>query len=87
MTRAGQALRQQWAQEARRAAIMADPAQRAGYLQERADLAYVEHVLERYGSILLAATRRGELTAEDAVARHFAARERLAGRVRRMVTG
>lgn len=86
MTRAGQALRQQWAQEARRAEIMANPVQRATWEAEETHRQQCNRVLDRYGRLLRAAYRRGELTAEQTLERWFHAQERMAGRFRRMVT-
>lgn len=74
--RAGEALRTQWALEARRAAIMADPVLRAAYLEDTARLGRRHRTLERYGRLLREAYSRGELDLEALFQRFADAEER-----------
>ena len=74
--RAGQALRQKWAQEARREARARDPRLAAQDAAERAAMDVRGRVLARYGQLVKAAVGRGELTWEEAFERVFDAQER-----------
>lgn len=74
--RAGLALRQKWAQEAERARRAADPVLAAQDAAERAAMDVRVRVCARYGRLVQAAVRRGELTHEQAFPMLFAAQER-----------
>lgn len=76
--RAGRALRDKWAAEARREARARDPRLAAQDAAERAAMEFRDRVLARYGNLLRAAYERGELTIEDLFERGFTAGERTA---------
>jgi len=79
--RAGQALRQKWAQEAERDRRARDPRLAAQDAAERAAMGVRVRVLARYGRLVQAAARRGELTYEQAFPMLFDAQERSADRL------
>lgn len=74
--RAGLALRQKWAQEAERARRAADPRLAAQDVAERAAMSTRVRVLKRYGGLITAALRSGDLTVEQALELFTAAEER-----------
>lgn len=79
--RAGLALRQKWAQEAERARRAADPVLAAQDAAERAAMSVRVRVIARYGRLVQAAARRGELSYDEAIERLMAAQERSAERL------
>lgn len=79
--RAGLALRQKWAQEAERARRARDPQLVAQDAAERAAMGVRVRVLARYGRLVQAAVRRGELSYDEAFPLLFAAQERSADRL------
>lgn len=79
--RAGQALRQKWAQEAEHARRAADPVLAAQDAAERAAMRVRVRVLARYGGLVKAAVARGDLTHEDAFRLIFDAQDRSADRL------
>lgn len=74
--RAGQALRQKWAQEAERERRARDPKLRAQDAAERAAMSARVRTLARYGRLLGEATKRGEMTVEECFTRFGEAEER-----------
>lgn len=81
--RAGLALRQKWADEARRAQRASDPICVAQDAAERAAMNARNRTLRRYGLLMREAVRRGELTHEQWVAKFCAAEDRTAERLSR----
>lgn len=79
--RAGRALREKWADEARRAARQRDPVARAQDAAEQAARDRRHRVLARYGRLLRAGHSAGTLTLEEAFARYAAAEDRTASRL------
>lgn len=79
--RAGQALRDKWAAEARAAARARDPRLAAQDAAERAAMNVRVRVVARYGRLVQAAVRRGELTHDEAFPMLFDAQDRAAARL------
>jgi hypothetical protein len=76
--RAGRALRDKWADEARAAARLRDPILRAQDEAHRARGARAARVLKAYGRLLQAAVHRGEMDYDRAFELAFAAQDRIA---------